>query len=47
MTELPSEPILQGVLWTWIVPTLVFGVAAAATWMLYRHFSKQADEDED
>lgn len=46
MNELPSEPILSGVLWTWIVPGLVFLVTLAATWLLYRHFSRQADEDD-
>ena len=46
MNELPSEPILTGVLWTWIVPALVFFVALAATWLLSRHFSAPADEDD-
>jgi hypothetical protein len=46
MNELPAEPVLSGVLWTWIVPGLVFAVALAATWFLYRHFSSQTNEDD-
>ena len=41
MNELPAEPILQGVLWTWIVPALVFLIATASAGLLYRHFAKQ------
>ena len=25
--------------WTWIVPAALFGIALAATWLLYRHFA--------
>ena len=46
MNELSAEPLLSGVLWTWIVPGLVFLVALAATCLLYRHFSQRAGEDD-
>lgn len=46
MTELPVDPFLQGVIWTWIVPALVFAVALGATGLLYRHFSRPSDEDD-
>ena len=46
MNELPTEPILTGVLWTWVVPAVVFCVALVATWLLYRHFAASTDEDE-
>ncbi len=35
---------LSGVLWTWVVPILLFAIALIATWLLYRHF---ANRDED
>lgn len=46
MSELPVEPTLQGVIWTWIVPALVFAIALGATALLYRHFSRTTDEDD-
>ena len=46
MTELPVEPALAGPFWTWVVPALVFAVAALATWALYRHFANRGDEGE-
>jgi hypothetical protein len=45
MTELPVQPTLGGMIWTWIVPALVFAVALVATALLYRHFSRNADGD--
>lgn len=46
MTEaLPVSSPISGVLWTWILPIALFAVAAVATWMLYRHFSNQKDDD--
>jgi hypothetical protein len=41
---LPAISPLQGVFWTWIVPVLLFGIALAATWLLYRHFSQRGDD---
>ncbi len=42
---LPVESPLSGFFWTWVVPVFLFGLALAATWMLYRHFAGQKDED--
>jgi hypothetical protein len=44
MTELPVEIVLDGMFWTWVVPAIVFAIAGAATWALYRHFDGKADE---
>jgi len=45
MEALPSGVILEGFVWTWIVPAGLFTLAAIATWLLYRHFSnKDGDE---
>lgn len=44
MTELPVGVALSGFFWTWIVPAVVFAIAAAATWALYRHFASKADD---
>ncbi|MDH3215153.1 MAG: hypothetical protein OEN01_02545 [Candidatus Krumholzibacteria bacterium] len=41
---LPVSSTLSGVLWTWVVPVLLFAIAFVATWLLYRHF---ANRDED
>lgn len=46
MNELPAHDALQGVIWTWIVPALVFVVALGATVLLYRHFSRPNDGDD-
>lgn len=40
MENLPVGPPLGGVFWSWIVPAALFFVAFAATWLLYRRFSK-------
>ena len=44
MTELPVETALSGFFWTWIVPATVFAIAGLATWALYRHFAKKAED---
>ena len=41
---LPVDSPLSGILWTWVVPILLFAIAFVATWLLYRHF---ANRDED
>lgn len=38
---LPVGSPLSGVWWTWVVPVLLFAIALVATWLLYRHFSRQ------
>jgi hypothetical protein len=35
---LPAQSPLSGWVWTWLVPALLFAVAFAATWLLYRKF---------
>lgn len=42
MTPLPASPPLSGLLWSVIVPTLLFAVAALATYLLYQRFSAEA-----
>ena len=41
---LPAQPPISGPGWTVVVPAILFLVAAAGTWALWRHF---ADEDEE
>lgn len=41
MTPIPAEPPIGGALWGLIVPALLFFVALAATWLLYRHFARR------
>ena len=43
LRPLPAEAPIDGPFWTWVVPVLLFGVALAATLMLYRHFSSRDD----
>jgi len=45
MNELPVEPMVSNVFWAWIVPALLFGFSCVATWLLYRHFMHDGDED--
>ena len=47
MTEaLPAVSPLSGVLWTWVVPVVLFTIAFVATWLLYRHFADRDDPDD-
>jgi hypothetical protein len=39
---MPAQPPIGGPFWTWVVPVLLFLTAFVATWMLYRHFAKDA-----
>jgi hypothetical protein len=41
---LPVDSPLSGVLWTWILPVLLFTIAFVATWLLYRHFAGRGDK---
>ncbi len=36
-----ASPLSEGLLWSWLVPTAVFLVAAGATWLLYRAFANR------
>lgn len=40
---LPAEPPIGGPLWSLLVPALLFAVAFAATFLLYRHFANRDD----
>jgi hypothetical protein len=42
--QLTAAPLSAGLFWSWIVPALLFGIAAGATWLLYRHFADHNDE---
>lgn len=37
--QLPDVAPISGFFWTWVVPPVLFGIALAATFMLYRHFA--------
>ncbi len=37
---IPADPPVGGPLWTLVVPALLFLVAFAATYLLYRRFSR-------
>lgn len=43
--KLPDASPLSGAFWTWGVPVILFGIALAATWLLYRHFANQGDRE--
>ena len=36
---LPAEPPFVGVMWSYVVPVILFAVALGATVLLYRHFA--------
>ena len=36
---LPAEPPFGGVMWSFVVPAILFAVAFGATVLLYRHFA--------
>jgi hypothetical protein len=36
---LPAEPPFVGVMWSFVVPAILFAVALGATVLLYRHFA--------
>ena len=40
---LPAESPLDGPLWSIVVPALLFLVAFAATYLLYRRFARRLD----
>jgi len=39
MTPLPVDPPIGGVLWSIVIPVLLWLVTAGATYLLYRHFA--------
>jgi len=38
LERIPAEPPIGGPFWTVLVPSLLFAVSFAATWLLYRRF---------
>ncbi len=46
LEALPVDSPLSGVFWTWVVPVVLFSIAFAATWLLYRHFANQPHESD-
>jgi len=36
---LPAEPPFGGVMWSHVVPAILFAIAFSATFLLYRHFA--------
>ena len=36
---LPADPPFGGVMWSFVVPAILFAVAFSATVLLYRHFA--------
>jgi hypothetical protein len=38
---LPAEPPFGGVMWSFVVPAILFAVAFGATILLYRHFASR------
>ena len=42
---LPPGPPMNSPGWTVVVPAILFLLAAAGTWALWRHFANQDDEE--
>lgn len=36
---LPAEPPFGGLMWSYVVPAILFAIAFGATFFLYRHFA--------
>jgi len=36
---LPAEPPFGGVIWSYVIPAILFAIAFGATVLLYRHFA--------
>jgi len=45
LQPLPVEPPISGVLWTLVIPALLFAIAFLATFLLYRRFARQEDSE--
>jgi hypothetical protein len=41
---IPLDPPIGGPLWSVVVPVALLLVAAAATWLLYRHFARRPED---
>jgi hypothetical protein len=45
MTPIPAAPPIGGVVWSLVVPALLWLVTFGATYLLYRHFAGQPPGD--
>ena len=45
MTPIPADPPIGGPLWSLVIPALLFGLAFAATFLLYRHFAGRGERE--
>ena len=41
---LPADPPIDGVVWTVLIPTLLFVGSFLGTYLLYKRFSKEGEE---
>jgi len=44
LEPIPAESPISGPFWTWFLPLLLFACSLAATWMLFRRFSRTESE---
>lgn len=44
MAPLPAAPPIEGVIWTVVIPALLFIGSFLGTYLLYRRFSKEEGE---
>jgi hypothetical protein len=42
-TPLPASPPIGGVLWTIVIPTILFAGSFLGTYLLYRRFSREEE----
>ena len=45
-TPLPAGPPIDGPFWTVVIPAILFLISASATFLLYRHFLRAGQEEE-
>ena len=41
---IPVDPPIGGPLWSFVLPVALLLLAAAATWLLYRHFARRPED---
>ena len=47
LQPIPADPPIGGPFWSLIVPILVFGGSLASTYLLFRHFARAAQDDDN
>jgi uncharacterized protein YneF (UPF0154 family) len=45
MEPLPAAPPIGGILWTVVIPAALLLGAFLGTWLLYRRFAREGDEE--